>query len=223
VESFSAYDINFIDTEPSLLRSERFVERNNKTNEVLSAYKGYSVVSTKVYDKEYYSNESVRLNMDGSLNGSSAPIVFKKNDQRPVIGTAEIDGTEYYLVPSDLESFVHLVRDNGTIYKKMGQIRFGKLVLMGTEYVPYPDGLRFEPVMGTSTVQEKPVDGFDIKYNGINRGRLEFIYMTFGGDGNSGNFQTLPYANRRGAIDIHGTKINVINASDEKIDYTILE
>jgi hypothetical protein len=224
VETYSAYDISFFSTEPQLMNTETYSEKNNKTNEILTAYKGYTVVASKTYNKEYYASESARINKDGALNNGSAIVDLKKGDTRPVIGLTDIDGVQYFLVPTDIENFVFIVRDNGSFYKKMGQIRYGKLIILETDFVPYPDDIRFEPIMSAATSQTKVIDGFEIKYNGFSRGRLEFLYMEFNGEANeSGSFKTLHYANRKGQLNIKGTKINIVNATNDKLDYTILE
>ena len=222
-QNLAAYHINYFNSEPQLIRSENFTERNNKTNQILTAYKGQSVVYSKIYAKEVYATESVRINHDGALNNSAAPINFKKGDTRQVIGTSYVDGADYYLVPSDLQNYVFLVRDNGTFYKKMGQIRNNMLVIMATDYVPYPDDLRFEPVMGSASEQTRPIDGYEIRYEGIKKGRMQFTYMTFGASGKAGTFDTIEYQPRTGVISIRGNKVNVVNVNDDKLDYTILE
>ena len=223
-QNLVSHDINFFSTEPMVIRSEMVTERTNKTNHILTAYKGQAVVYARVFAKETLAAESVRINKDGSLNSGAAPNNFRKGDTRRVIGTSYVDGYALYLVPSDLEGYVFLVRDNGTFYRKMGQIRNGRLVIMQTEYVPFPEDLRFEPAMGSITEQNRPTDGFEIRFEGIKVTGMEFTYMTFGGaSGKVGNFETLRFPARPGLLNIKGNKINVISVNNDRMDFTILD
>ena len=51
VERFNSYPIEFFAQEPLLLKTEYVTEHNKRTNELLTAYTGYSMLSTKTYRK----------------------------------------------------------------------------------------------------------------------------------------------------------------------------
>jgi len=222
MQNRSAYSITFFDNTPQLMKSETYTEKTKRTNQIMTAYRGQSVLYVKTFTKDTYASQVLRINQAGELNNASVPVTFKKGDTRKIIGTASIDGSDYYLVPSDLENYVFLVRDNGTFYRKMGQIRNGNLVLMLTDFVPYPDDLRFEPVTNSSAEQARPTDGFEIRYEGINRGKMRFTYMKFGESGD-GTFDTIELPAAVGTVSLRGNNVNIISVTDDKINYTLLD
>ena len=58
--AFSGYGVSFYDNEaPQLVNSEVIEERNYKKNQAATAYRGYSVVNSKRYRKDFYSQEFV--------------------------------------------------------------------------------------------------------------------------------------------------------------------
>lgn len=224
LEDMDSYGINFFGQEPKLLNSEIITKKDYKPNQVLTAYKGYSIANIKTYSKETFASTKARINKQGTLHSSAAPVSFKKNEVRDIIGSTNIDGVEYYLIPTDMETFVHIINDDGSFYKKMGQIRNEKLVLIDTEYFPSPKDLRFEPITTSSTIKTEPIKGFDIKFDGVNNGKINFLYLDYAEvEGDAGSFQNLTYKNQSGEIDIFGVKVKIIFADEQKLDYEIME
>lgn len=106
----------------------------------------------------------------------------------------------------------------------MGQIRNDKLVLLDTVYVPYPEDIRFEPVTSTSSKQSKPTKGFELKYEGLQDGKIAMTYFDYGSlDSDSGVFENLTTPNKEGEINVRGTRLNILQATDQKLDYMIIE
>lgn len=224
IETMGAYDIDYFDQGPKLLKTEVRTEKNYVPNKVLTAYKGYSIADIKTYRKDVYASTMARINKKGALHSSAAPIMFEKNDQRPVIGMTEIDDVSYFLIPSKINTFYHLVKDDGEFYPKMGQIRHDKLLLIDPEYFQTPADLRFEPVTTTASEQTEPIKGFDIKYEGVKKDRILFTYFDYSSvGGDRGQFENLSFMNREGTINIKGVKVKILGASDQKIDYSIVE
>ena len=77
----------------------------------------------------------------------------------------------------------------------------------------------------SKSVQTEPVKGFDIKYEGLNLGRLKFTLLDYSkADGDSGYFRNVSYPYQPGGIlDLNGVGIKVIQATNEKLDYIILK
>ena len=164
--------------------------------------------------------------MDGALNGASIPVVFKKNDLKQVVGQVVIDDESFLLVPTykDKSDFMVLVRRDGSLSRRLGQIRYKRLVLLDADYIPYPADLRLEPVTTSRTEQTEPVKGFDIKYEGIKADRMAFTYLDYANSqGDSGRFENLSYPNKPGIINIRGVGIKVLDAGKQKLDYIILK
>lgn len=224
IENMGAYDIEFFNQEPKLLSTEMRTVKDYAPNKVKTAYKGYSIANVKTYKKEIYASSAARINMDGGLASSAAPISFKKNEQRQVIGLTTIDGVEYYLIPSDTETFVFLINDDGSFYKNIGQIRNNKLRIIDTTYFAFPEDLRFEPVTNSSAEQSEPIKGFDLRFDGLKDGKAAFMYFDYSGfDNNNGSFKTYTFPNKEVTANIRGTKVKILFADDQKLDYMIVE
>ena len=163
--------------------------------------------------------------MDGIMNSASVPDLILANKTYRVIGTVVIDGVEYRLFPSLSDKFVFMVKPDGQLYNEIGQIRNGRLAILDATFVPTPDELRMFPVKTSKTEQTKPVNGFDIKYDGIRDGKMWFMVLDYSQSGeNGGSFQNVGFPKRDGAvINVAGNKIKVLSADEQKIEYMVLE
>lgn len=226
VERLHSYPIDYFDQGANLVKTEYITEKNFPTNEILTAYVGYTVVDAKTYRKDFYATDMLRANGRGILNSASVPVVFAKNEEKPVIGQVRIDDVDYLLVHSDknFDNYVVLVDKNGHLYNKMGQIRYKRLVLMTPDYVVFPENFRLDPVTTSKSEQTEPVKGFDIKYEGIKLDRMVFTYLDYANSqGDSGRFENLSYPKDSKNIDINGVGIKILHAGNQKLDYIILK
>lgn len=226
VERLNSYPIEYFDQGSKLVKSEYITEKNFPNNEILTAYVGYTVVDTKVYQKDFYTTDLLRASSRGVLNSASVPVIFEKNEEKKVIGQVRINDVNYLLTTADKYSdkYVVLVGKDGHIFHKMGQIRYERLVLMDPEYIPFPENFRLEPVTTSKSEQTEPVKGFDIKYEGIKLDRMVFTYLDYAdSQGDSGRFENLSYPKKSKNIDIKGVKIRVLHAGNQKLDYMILK
>lgn len=225
VERFTTYPIVFYDSGEHLVNTEYVSEKSVKSNEILTAYVGYSVVSDKIYQIKNYETNLVKANVDGYMNSASVPGRIPVGKPIEVIGAAEIDGVEYRLIPSELDSFVYMVKPDGSFYDEMGQIRDGRLAVLDATFVPSPDNLRMEPVKVTRSEQTKPVKGYDIKYQGVNLDRMMFTYYDYSQyqDADMGEFEDINFPLARMTVNINGVKIKVLNADRHKLEYILLE
>lgn len=224
-EYFSTYSISFYDDEEDkLVKSEYITEDSFKNNVILTAYTGYTVIDTKTYRKDYYRSEILTPNMNGALNSGSVPVGFKKGEKLKAIGQVSIDGTDYVLVEANMKGYVVLVKQDGGFYDNIGQIRNGRLALIDTEFVPYPDNLKLIQVTSSKSTQTEPVKGFDVKYEGIKLDRMQFTILDYStAQGDRGKFENISFPNKPGIISINGIGIKVLQADKQRIDYIILK
>ncbi len=223
VESWNSYPIEFFAQEPLLLKTEYVTESSKRVNELQTAYTGYSMISTKTFRKDFMISDKVYAAMDGGMVGISTPIMFKTDEESPIIGQVRIDDEDYVLVPMDIESFVLLVRRDGTVYERPGQIRNKRLVLLDEEYIPSPSNFHFRPVTVTTTNQTEPEMGYDLRYDGINNGKMFFTYLSYDPTGGAtGQFEVLTFPLKSGNYRVNNIVFKVISASKERIDYMIL-
>lgn len=226
IERLHSYPIEYFDQGPKLVKTEYITEKNFPTNEILTAFVGYTVVDTKTYQKDFYTTDLLRASSRGILNSASVPVVFAKNEEKVVIGQVTIDDVNYLLVKSDknFDNYVVLVDKNGRLHNKMGQIRYKRLVLMTPDYVVFPENFLLKPVTTSKSEQTEPVKGFDIKYEGIKLDRMVFTYLDYAdSQGDSGRFENLSYPKNAKNIDIKGVGIKVLHAGNQKLDYIILK
>lgn len=223
IEYFNTYSISFYDTENVLVSSEYVEENNFKHNVILTAYTGYTVVDTKVYRKDIYRSEYLTVNVDGVLNCGSVPVAYRKGERVKAVGETTIDGEDFALVETKLKGFVALVRPDGSFYNRIGQIRNGRLALLETDFRPFPLDFKMVQITTSKSEQTEPVRGFDIKYEGLNLGRLKFTMLDYS-QGDSGYFKNVSYPYEQGGIlDLNGVGIKVVQATSEKLDYIILK
>ncbi len=220
----NGYGISFYDGGERLVSSETIEENSYKLNESATAYKGYSVLSNKIYQKDYYEEDYVKPNKNGALNSSSLPHKFSANQKYKFVGEVKINGSRYRLIPSELDGFVFLIDDEGAFYRQMGQIKGGTLILLDSEFFPYPEDLKMVNISTSRSEQTKPIKGFDVKYDGVRMERIWFTYLDYSdSDGEKGTFENISFPNKPGLIDINGVGFRVLQADEDKIQYMVLK
>lgn len=222
-DSFQSYAIEVHNNAPKLVKTEDVNEKSFRRNQILTAFKGYSVLSDKIFVRNYFVSEKMRAVGNVVMSNVSVPYSFKNNQTLDIIGYVKIDGVRYGLLPTnELPNFVVLYNaENGKVYKHTGQIKDGRLILLRQDFVLSNPDFRFEPVFITKTEQTKPVKGFDIKYDGIRLNRMWFVYYEYGSS-TSGGFKEYDFPNKAGLLTIGGVKIRILTADDQRIDYMVL-
>lgn len=225
VERFGTYSISLYDDEDDkLVKTEYVVEDNFKNNVILTAYTGYTVVDTKTYRKDFYRNETLTVNKDGVLNCGSVPVTYNKGERVKAVGEVTLDGVDYVMVDTKLKGFVALVKQDGSFYKYIGQIRHGRLAILETDFVPYPADFKMIQISTSKTVQTEPIKGFDVKYEGVKLGQMRFTVLDYStAQGDNGQFENISFPNQPGNIVLNGVGIKVFQADKDRIDYMILK
>ena len=155
------------------------------------------------------------------LNSSSLPVVIKADKQYHITGEVTIDGTKYFLIPCELEDYRMLMTEDGSFYSKIGQVKDGYLILLDTEFFPYPADLRLKPIVASFSKETESVTGYDVRYDGVRLDRIWFTYMDYS-QPNGGEFANISFPNKPGLIDINNIKFRVLKADNEKITYMVL-
>lgn len=218
---WNGYKINFYNNEPRLVETETINESNYTPNVAQTVTVGSSVLNNKTYQKTVYAQNYLKANKKGVLNSSSVPVGIYPDKKYEIIGEVSIDGNSYRLVNSELEDYVVLIDRNGGFYNRIGQIKGSFLVLLDTEFFPYPADLKMTEMQVTSSEQTAAVQGFDVKYDGIKLDRIWFTYYEYGDD-NSGTFSNLSFPNKPGLITINNVGFRVLAAGENKITYMVL-
>lgn len=222
--AINGYMIDWYSNEPKLVKTE-FVEENNfKLNESMSAFRGYTVLNSKLYRKDTYAERFIRPNHNGIMHSVSVPVKFSMDKNYEVLGFVTIDGADYRLIDSGLKGFAVLIDKQGNLYNRMGQIKGDFLVLMDTEYYITPKDLKMVEVVNSNTTQTKPSKGFDLKFDGVRANRIWFTYLDYSNDeGNRGSFENMSFPLNAGVIEINGLGFRVLRADNDRLDYIILK
>lgn len=224
LEYQGSYPISYFDDTPVLISSEYKEERSQPKGEVLTAYVGNTVVDKKIYRKKVFTAEELRANKNGVMSSVSAPITFKMNEKKTVIGQVKLEDGAFMLIPTDIEGYVVLVSPKGEVFERIGQIRGNRIVLLSTKHLISPRSFRFEVVTSTRSEQTRPEKGFDIKYGGIKLDRMVFTYLDYSKlDGERGYFEDITFPLDQENIEIEGVGFKVLKATKDKIDYIILK
>lgn len=223
--AWNGYKITFSDDNgPVLVKSERIEENNLKLNVAQTVYKGYSVLNSRSYRKDYYAEEFLKPNKNGALNSASLPVTFKANKKYKIIGRVTIDGQDYRLIPSELSDYAVLINQDGGFYNRIGQIDGSYLVLLDSEFFPYPTDLKMAVVKNSRAEQTAAVDGFDVKYDGVKLDRIWFTYLDYSqGNANSGMFKQVSFPNKPGLITINNVGFRVLEADENKVTYMVIK
>ena len=223
LSNLSSYPIDYMgQAQERLLGSETMHESNFKANKLLTAYKGYTVVDTKSYHKNYYVQESLIAPGNAMLSSGVSPSFIEGGKKYEVFGRTSIDGKTYYLISSDSPTTVFLVDENYTLQKHIGTVRNDRLVLLSDTFTITPEDFQFEPVTKSRMLQSDMVDGFEIKFNGVKNNIMTFTLMQYDSGGSTGEFHTYNFENKPGIIEIAGVEIKIFGADDSRVEYMIL-
>ena len=224
VSDMSSLPIDYLDdTGPKLIKSETVTDTGFPKDKLLTAYKGYPVVDTKTYARNYYVQDSIVAPKDAQLVSGLSPMTINANKRYDVIGQVEIDDALYSAVATGASRMVYLVDNAGKLYQHLGVIKNDRLVVLTeTKYMTSPEDFKFESVSATKVVQSEMIRGFEIRYDGIKLDRIVFTVMEYD-NGEAGSFSNFNFPKRPGVVNIRGLKIKIFEANDSKIEYMIVD
>ncbi len=205
----------------------------NKETETISDYEigivrhavpGGMVASSKILQKEVYSDEFVRPNMKGALVSYTVPVEFSDERVYRTIGETVIDGITYRLIEPNRFDDIVLIDGKGNIYPRIGRIFNDRLALLATSFVLEPDGLKFENDMEHKIGEENLISGFEVRYAGIKDYRMVFDFTsTRPEDGmpvEEHKTFTFPMYDKKVSMD--GITLEILDVNDGGIEYRIL-
>lgn len=225
VETRESFPIRYFSSEPTLLKTEYISEISRLSGVIYTAYVGGSVVSDRMFNKDYYVTDCVKAVMDGGFGTDSIFVEFKKGDVVPILGQATITGGIDVVLIQDKNDpdSVLLIKRDGSIYEHSGVLKYKKLVLVPDEVTPRPFDFHFSPVVQSHVEQTKPVKGFDLRYDGIQKGEMIFTYMVYTPQGEAtGEFETFAFPKKAGLYRINDIELKILSVSREKIEFMIL-
>jgi len=107
------------------------------------------------------------------------------------------------------------------LYGRIGQVKDDHLILIDTEFFPYPADLKMQKMTAAYSEQSESITGYDVRYDGIKLDRIWFTYMDYS-QPQGGDFQNLSFPNKSGLININNIGFRVLKADNGKITYMVL-
>ena len=198
---------------------------NLKPGAVRFAQAGGLVVSSKILEKEVYSEGYVRPNKKGALVSYTVPVEFSDERVYKIIGETEINGKIYRLLEPNRIDDVVLIDDNGKIYHRVGRIYNDRLALIETSFLLEPDDLVFDNAAKHKFDGEGVVTSVEIRYEGLKDSRMVFTLNLIEPDGHLSveEQKTYTFSMYDKEVSIDGTEIEILNVDDGGIEYRLLK
>lgn len=210
------------DDELHVVKTETIEEKSYKPNVAKTIKVGHSILNSRIYQKKYFEESFYKFNKNCFLNSSSMPVkVSADKEYKNILGTVTIDGKKHYLMPSELDGYALILNEDWIITDKIGQIDGHFLIILQTEFFPYPKDVKLERITLSKTEQTAAIKGFDVKYDGVKLDRIWFTYMDYSED-NSGAFQNISFPNKPGLITINNIGFRVLKADENSITFMVL-
>jgi hypothetical protein len=205
--------------EEFLSESKTITEEKIEKNVLLVTPAGKPMVSTKTYRTDFYSVENVQVNKNAMLNSTYTPVKIRKNADFEAFGEVKFNGEVYMLVRQDNSNDILLVDGKGKIFNKVGRMIDDRISVLDVDFVVEPDDVVMTPVINTRTEVSDVLEGFELIYNGIEDQKIKFTYRLLG---NMETEDLFVFPLDSTVININDIKINIIDASYDKIEYILL-
>lgn len=198
---------------------------NFKQGAVRYAMPGGIVVSSKILEKEVYSEGYVRPNKKGALVSYTVPVEFSDEKVYKTIGETEIDGKTYRLLEPNRIGDVVLIDGSGKIYPRVGRIYNDRLALIETSFLLEPDDLVFGNAAQHQFDGESVVTSMEIRYEGIQDSQMVFKYYLVEPDGSRSieEQKTYTFSVYEKMLSLGGTEIEILNVDNSGIEYRVLK
>lgn len=223
-EDPTSYYISYYGGQSKLVSSEYITENSKSKGEILTAYRGYTVIDKKMYIKERYVSELFRANSDVAMTGTGIPIKFSRGETKQAIGDITLSDGVYALVAADYQGYFALIGPRGELHNQIGKIKNDRLKLLPSKYYISNQNFSFDLVENSSVTQSAPTKGFDVKYSGMALDKMIFTYFDYStADKKAGYFEDITFPASQDIIKIEDFAIKVIRADEHKLEYMILD
>lgn len=201
-----------------LAESTTTTEDKMERGQVLVTHAGDVMASSKTYRTDYYSTETVKPTKNGVMDSAYSPLKIRKNATYNAFGEVKHDGETYMLVRQGKSNDIILVNGDGEIYEHIGRMVDGRLAVLSAKFYISPEDLRMIPVVNTRVEEAGEESGFTLTYDGLDNDGYDMVF-TYEEEGYDAEEIRFSICDEK--IEIHGMKIDVFNASEDKIEYMI--
>jgi len=223
---FYTYNIRYYDLSSfSSSAMETETISNYKIGVARHAVTGGLILSTKIVQKQVYSDEYVRPDKKGALVSYTVPVEFSDEVVYQTIGESEINGRTYRLLEPNRYGDVILIDERGHINKRVGRIYNGRLALLDTQFLLEPEDVVFMEETRNRSGNENVVSGFDVRYEGLDDYRMKFKFTSVGADSalseEREKVYTFPVYDK--TVSFEGVTLEILDVNAQGIDYKVLE
>lgn len=228
VVSVSGCAIRVIEDKPVSDAERHEYEQNYKTGEKQKAIVGDPIIKVRDYYVERIAVPAVTPSEDITLKMPGRSMVFHAGWVYPTRGQVTLDGVSYLVVPhsDDAKAEAAIVRPDGTIDTRRLLLNpsYGAIVQAFGQTVTPPHARMVRVTQARSSTR-KGNQNYEILYNGVASGVLQFTYREFSPDdlARTAFYQNLSYDSKAESIRFKAFKIRVHSANSEAIEYTVLE
>jgi hypothetical protein len=207
------------------LSTEQVYKKNYKIGESQAVFVGQPVLKVKSYKVDRISSEKMHASDDFVITGGPVTITGRKGDNYAIVGETTLGGETYTVV--QVQGYKSaLVKADGSVLNKILNGMPAQRVVMLYTFNISPTNLRFTP----SDPEEKVVVGadgylnYELIYGGTDGKSITFTYKEFTADdlARPAFYQNLVYEASKKQIRFKETLLNVQEASNEKIVFSVI-
>ena len=204
------------------LGTERIFEKNYKINQIQAVFVGQPIVRVKAYQVERYSSNYMLASEDFVISGGPVTIRGDKNTSYPIRGEITLNSETYTVlnIPR-LQGKIAgvLIRKDGTVHNKI----LNEDVIMIYSFTVSPPDLKFTP-SEEERIKSAGYLNYELIYSGTDGKTLTVTYREYTSEdlARPGFYQNLVYESSKKRIRFKDTIIEIHEATNEKIVYTVI-
>lgn len=223
IRTFKTYPISYYQkrSNPTPLNVENNVQHTKEYphNVAISANVEQVMLSDEIYTVSTADlGEHYEISADGKIYNSTDEIVLEKGQVITPLGEVKINGQYYLLFEPERDGRMLLADEHGQILHNIGRYYRGEFLLSKDKASVLPKDLSIVKNSNTEQSVSDFAMQFEIKYAGLQDGLMRFTYVDY----SNGRSETqLTFSKEQQFLDINGKHIQVINATEDNIQYII--
>lgn len=155
----------------------------------------------------------------GEVTNGHGSIIFTKGQVLNPIGDVNINGQGFLVFEPERDGRMILIDQNGQVMHNIGLYHRGELLVSEDVTVVSPKDLRLLKTTDVKHAESAPQIKYEIKYNGFVDDNMEFIYTDY----TTGRIDKIfAFPKHQHIINVNGIHIKVLNATENNIEYILL-
>ncbi len=225
LRTFKTYPINWyggnhINYSESVSQIQTRLTHEYPRNVPISADVGQRMVDLETYNIETSNlGEHYEANGTGELTSGHSTIYLSKGQVLTPIGDVNINGQYFLVFEPERDGRLMLTDQNGQIMHNIGLYYRGELLVSEEITSLEPKNLRVIKTTDIKHTESAPQIKYEVKYNGLTEDNMEFIYVDYT-VGRVDKIYAFPKSQH--IININGVHIKVLNATENNIEYILL-